>query len=86
MLIIRTYLHTIHICLEFLQNTNYEGHPINSGTFFIIRTLIRLAYQNCIVSMAKHVAHIIHYPKFISGQYLSVAKQPKHVSKKPLAR
>ena len=46
----------------------YEGHPINSGNFFIIQTLIRLAYQNYIVSMAKHVAHIIHYPKFISGQ------------------
>ena len=46
----------------------YEGHPINSGNFFIIQTLTRLAYQNYIVSMGKHVAHIIHYPKFISGQ------------------
>ena len=48
--------------------TMYEGHPINSGNVFIIRTLIRLAYQNYIVNMAKHVAHIIHYPKFISSQ------------------
>ena len=46
----------------------YEGHPINRGNFFIIRMLIRLAYQNYIVSMAKHVAHIIHSPRFISGQ------------------
>ena len=46
----------------------YEGHPINSGNFFIIRMLIRLAYQNYNVSMAKHVAHVRHYPKFISGQ------------------
>ena len=64
----------------------YEGHPINSGNFFIIRRLIRLAYQNYIVSIAKHVAHKIHYPKFISGQQLSVAKQPKNVSKKPMTR
>ena len=64
----------------------YEGHPRNSENFFIISMLIRLAYQNYIVSMAKHVAHIIHSPKFISGQKLSVAKQPKNVSKKPLAR
>ena len=64
----------------------YEGDPINSGNFFIIRMLIRLAYQNYIVSMAEHLAHIIHYPKFISGQKLSVAKQPKNISKKPLAR
>ena len=42
--------------------TIYEGHPINSGNFFIIRMLIRLAYQSYIVSMAKHVAHILHYP------------------------
>ena len=46
----------------------YEGHPINSGNFFIIRMLVRLAYQNYIVSMAKHVAHIIHYQNFISRQ------------------
>ena len=44
----------------------YEGHPINSGNFFIIRILIRLANQNYIVNMAKHVAHKIHCPKFIS--------------------
>ena len=31
--------------------------------------------------MAKHVAHMIRYPKFISGQQLPVAKQPKNVSK-----
>ena len=46
----------------------YEGHPINSGNFFIIRMLIRLAYPNYIVSMAKHLGHIIHCTKLISGQ------------------
>ena len=35
--------------------------------------------------MAKHVAHMIRYPKFISGQQLPVAKQPKNVSKTSLA-
>ena len=45
-----------------------RGSSKNSGNFFIIQMLIRLAYQNYIVSMAKHVAHIIHYPKLIAGQ------------------
>ena len=77
---------TIYVLSKYKKNSIYEGHPINSWNFFIIQMLIRLAYQIYIVSMAKHVAHKIHYPKFISGQYLSIAKQPKNVSKKPLAR
>ena len=55
----------------YIQNNSiciYVGHLINSENFLIIGTLIRLAYQNNIVSMVKHVAHIIHYTKFISGQ------------------
>ena len=61
----------------------YEGHPINSGNFFIIRILLRFAYQNYIVSMAKHVAHRIHYPIFISGNNFPLLSNLRRLVKSP---